>query len=439
MILADIGPGPSAQADTDVTRDPTVMAGLNQIASAGLSLSNFEVVDESNLMVSPTSSQVNPANGYVTPAMYAGITATDQSNSSYQASYTVPLQGVNIGLYAPTMTIMAGLPGYQLSWWVNGTSNQNVTWALASGPGAVTAAGVYTPPASVSAPTSAVLLATSAADPNATENLYVTIIPKGTNPAGSIRVDSGGRGVTDGNGNVWLADVGYESGNYIQLNGDGPSWPDSTNPEIAVYESGGYTYGTDLAYYFIVPNGNYKVRLMFGQPYNGASPSTCSPFNQSWHAPLDLETQGQTQIHNFDFGLIVNYQCATPVDEYIPATVTNNNLEIALRPVVPEGVNITPGPLLNGLQITPDSTAPYLAIDSQQQTSVNAGSTLQLYAVGWYMSNSVAWNLSGVGTISASGLYSAPATAPASPQSVVITATSTVNPSIAASVTLIIP
>jgi hypothetical protein len=439
MILADIGPGPTAQADTDLTRDPIVMAGLNQIASSSLSLNNFEVVDESNLMVSPTSSQVNPANGYVTPTMYAAITATDQSNTSYQASYTVPLQGVSIGLFAPTMTIVAGMPGYQLSWWINGSSNQSVTWSLVSGPGTVTSAGVYTPPTNVSAPTSALLLATSAADPNVTENLYVTIIPTGTNPAGSIRVDSGGKGVTDGNGNVWLADVGYESGNYIQLNGDGPAWPDASNPEIAVYESGGYTYGTDLAYYFVLPNGNYKVRLMFGQPYNGASPATCSPFNQYWHAPLNLETQSQTQIHNFDFGLIANYQCATPVDEYIPATVTNNNLEIALRAAVPEGSTITPGPLLNGLEIIPDSTAPYLAIDSQQQTSVTAGNTVQLYAIGWYMNNSVTWSLSGVGTISSNGLYTAPATAPSSPQSVVITAKSTVNPSITASITLTIP
>ncbi|MBV8570189.1 MAG: hypothetical protein JO319_06235, partial [Acidobacteriaceae bacterium] len=157
------------------------------------------------------------------------------------------------------------------------------------------------------------------------------------------------------------------------------------------------------------------------------------------HAPLNLETQGQTQIHNFDFGLVVNHQCAVPTDEFIPATVTNNNLEIALRAVVPEGVNSSPSPLLGGLEIIPDSTAPYIAIDSQQQTSVQAGNTLQLYAVGWYMSNSVTWSVSGPGTISSTGLYTAPATAPSSAQSVTITATSTANPSITASVTLTIP
>lgn len=439
MIVADIGTGPNANADTDVTEDPIVMAALNQIVTANITLSNFEVVDESSLMVSNSSSQVNPANGYVTPAMYAGITATDQSNASYQATYTVPLQGVAIGMKSPTMTIVAGMSGYQLNWWVNGTANQNATWSLVSGPGAVTAGGVYTPPATVNAPGSAVLLATSAADPNATAHLYVNVIPQGSNPAGSIRIDTGGTGLTDANGNVWLADQGFEAGDYIQLNGDYPAWPNASNPEISVYQSSGYTYGSDLVYNFIVPNGNYKVRLMFGQPYDGANPSSCSPFNSTWHAPLDLETQGQTQIHNYDYGLPINYACATPSDELIPATVTNNSLEIALRAVVPEGVTNTTSPLLNGLEVIPDTTAPYIAIDSQQQTSVQAGSTLQLYAVGWYMSNSVTWNLSGPGAISSTGLYTAPATAPASAQTVTITAISTVNSTISATTTLTIP
>jgi hypothetical protein len=439
MIVADLGTGPNATVDTDVTEDPTAMAALGQIASANISLSNFEVVDESSLMVNSTSAQVNPTNGYVTPVSYAVVTATDQSNSNYEALYPVPLQGVNIGMYSPTMTIVAGMSGYQLSWWVNGTANQNVTWSLASGPGSVTTGGVYTPPSSVTSPTGAVLLGTSAADTSVATSVYVTVIPQGTNPAGSIRIDTGGFGLTDGTGNVWMPDMAFEAGDYVQLTGDYPGWPAQSNPEINVYQSSGHTYGSDLVYNLVLPNGNYKVRLMFGQPYNGSSASTCSPFNQTWHAPLNLETQGQTQIHNFDFGLLVNYACATPTDEYIPATVTNNNLEVALRAVASDTQNIQPDPLLNGLEIIPDSAAPNLAIDTQQQTSVQAGNTLQLYAVGWYMSNSVTWSVSGPGTINSSGLYTAPATAPSPAQTLTITATSTVNSSITTTATLTIP
>jgi len=440
MIVADIGTGPTISTDTDLTEDPTVMAALSQIESARISMSSFEAVDESPLMVSQTSAQVNPANGYVTPASYAVVTATDQSNSNYTAAYPVPLQGVTIGLSSPTMWIMAGMSGYQLSWWVNGTGDQNVTWSLFSGAGAVSTAGIYTPPSSVASPAGAVLQAVSEADPNTKAYLYVTVIPEGTNPTGSIRIDSGGLGQTDNNGNVWMADQAVEAGDYVLLHGDYPGWPEANNPELTVYESAGHTYGGDVVYNLIVPNGNYKVRLMFGQPYNGSSPSTCTPFPSSWHAPLDLETQGHIQIHDFDFGLPINYACATPVDEYIPAQVTNNTLEIALRPDVLESAGLlTPDPQLNGLEITPDSTAPYLTIDTRQQTTVAAGNTLQLYAVGWYMNNTVTWSMSGPGSISSTGLYTAPAAAPASPQTVTIVATSTVNSGISATATLTIP
>ena len=122
---------------------------------------------------------------------------------------------------------------------------------------------------------------------------------------------------------------------------------------MSIYQSAGYTYGTDLVYNFVVPNGSYTVRLMFGQPYDGGGPGTCSPFHP-WHLPLDLETQGHLQIHNFDYGQSVNHQCATPNDAYLTAQVTDNRLEIAVRAVVPENSGAqTPAPLLNGLEIIP--------------------------------------------------------------------------------------
>jgi hypothetical protein len=145
-------------------------------------------------------------------------------------------------------------------------------------------------------------------------------------------------------------------------------------------------------------------------------------------------------MHNYDFGLANNYAYATPVDVFIPAQVTNNALTIAMRANLPDvATTAQPLPMLNGIAVIPDSTAPYLAIDNQQQTSVSAGNTLQLYSVGWYMSNAVTWSLSGVGSINQSGLYTAPATAPLTTQTVTITATSTTNPSIKATMTLTIP
>jgi hypothetical protein len=155
---------------------------------------------------------------------------------------------------------------------------------------------------------------------------------------------------------------------------------------------------------------------------------------------MHLEANGQIALHNFDFGLPINYAYATPEQVYIPAQVTNNTLYVALRINLPDiATSVIPSPALDGLQIIPDSSAPYLAIDTQQQTSVTAGNTLQLYATGWYMSNAVSWSLSGPGTISQSGLYTAPTSATSSAQTVTITATSTTSPSAQATATLTIP
>jgi hypothetical protein len=364
------------------------------------------------------------------------VNATDQNNAGNQASYPVALQGVHIALPEPVLYIAAGSYSYQVSWWVTGAANQSVTWSLVSGPGSITPDGLYTPPSAVTNSTRVVLQAISAADSTAVAFEYVYVVPTGAD--GAIRINSGGLKVTDKLGNVWLSDQGFEAGDYRQVNGDYPGWPAQSNPEITVYQSAANTYGSDVEYRFVVPNGNYKLRFMFGQLYDG-HPATGCTFPTTMHAPMMVDAQGQTAAHNYDFGKIVNYVCAVPVDLYVPAQVTDNTLRAAIRVVQPDGQQGTTAPEINGFEIIPDNSAPYLAIDTQQQTSVNPGSSLQLYSVGWYMSNAVTWSVSGVGAISPAGLYTAPADAPASPQTVTITATSIVNPSITASATITVP
>lgn len=442
MFLADAGLGPTIAVNTDMSGDATAMNALAQIEAASISMANFEVVDESSLIVSNTSWRVNPANTYQTPATFADVMATDQGNSSYQVTVPVPLRSVNVALPATLLTMAAGVPGYQLTSWVSGSSNQGVTWSIVSGVGSVTANGLYTPPTTVATTSQVVLQATSAADPNATAKLYINVIPVGTNPAGTIRIDTGSMtGSTDGSGNAWLSDQAFEAGAYVDLPTDYPNWPSlNGSTERSQYQSSGHTYGDDMVYRLIVPNGNYKIRMLFAQPYNGCQATSCASFSKAWHAPLHLEANGQIAAHNFDFGLPINYQFATPIDTYIPATVTDNTLYIALRINLPDQITTSiPSPSVNGLVISPDTSAPHLAIDTQQRTSVTAGSTLQLYAVGWYMSNAVNWSIAGPGSIGPDGLYTAPATASSSDQTVTVTATSTTNPSIQTTASLTIP
>ena len=435
MFLADNGGSGQIQADTDVFQDPTVSSALSEVSSAKIGASYFEAVDESSLMVSATSHRVNPGNGYVTPPTYAVVTATDSLGNA--TTLPISILPIVIGVPYTTMNIQAGTGGYQLLPWVNGTSNQSVAWTLTSGAGTVTAGGLYTPPATVASQSSAVLTATAAADPNATASVYMHIIPAGLNPANSIRIDVGkaAGNSTDSLGNVWFPDtLGFETGAYSLQNDNYPAGTWGTAVDQALFQTYFYTYGDDITYGpFIVPNGNYKIG--FGIAEGGCSGTFTEGVafsNGLINGPFLLESQGQIGSH-FDLGKAVNYACRTPYTAYVPALVTNNVVYAAVRATGGDGSHSIPS--LSAISIIPDATAAHLAIDTQYVTTTKAGSVIQVYAVGWYMSGAVTWSVSGGGSIDQTGTYTAPATVSAN-QTVTITATSTANSAITAAATL---
>ncbi len=583
MFLSDIGSNNAITIGDDLTTDANVYGAI--VSMGNVPMGDFEVVDESSLMVSSGSLQVNPSNAYETPVHSVELTATPTVSGS-ATSIPIALQGVAIGLNAPQISMLSGNYGYQIPSWVTGATNQNVTWSLVSGPGSVTAGGVYTPPRGVIAPgsnspgaelgtkfysdtngyvqgirfykysgdtgthtaslwhcsnpacsagtllatgtysgetssgwqtltfvsaamisansvyvvsyhtsgtyigalnfwnvggidngdlhapadgvdgpngvyaigtggsfpangyyagvywvdpifstsatggtlqniftastspgpvgNSVALKATSAADANATALEYITLLPYGNAPGHSIRIDSGRSAVdTDAYGNRWEADCCFETGIYNWTQGDYPDWRNSydtnwnstnlpQNPEISVYQSQFYSDGNDIFYNFIVPNGNYKVRMLFGQVWNGHgyTDPTFPFFNPpGGHDRNNLETQGNIVWHNFNFGLNQpGYEMvyATPNYVYLPAKVTNNTLEVGLYGVFFDadqystsqitggaaGANCGPeciAPSINGLEIVSDATPAHWTIDTQQQTTVTAGSAQWQY------------------------------------------------------------
>jgi hypothetical protein len=446
MFMTDASTGGATlYADTDVTQDAGVVKAFAEIATANITMTSFDAVDESSFIVKTNSIQVNPANGYQTPANFAVVNATPATGAP--AAIPIALSSQAPGTTSPTLFITAGTPSYNLQSWVGGSANQILTWSLVSGVGSVTAGGIYTPPTSVSAPTSAILQLTPNSSPTLTEIVNVTVLPAGTNPAGSIRIDVGSTTSTTSAGGtkLWLADVGFEGGIDKQV-GDYPKWQNQNDPDINIYQSFHYTDGSDLTYSLGVPNGNYKVRLMFGAPYNGlkcTAPCTYNvlQYGTTW-GPYNLVANGKVAAHNYDFGLATSHTVGSPIDTYIPAWVTNNQLTISVKGYRPDSMSGYPEilPVLEGIEILPDTSMPYLTIDAQQQTSVAAGTSLQLYAVGWYMDNSVEWNMVlGDGTVDQNGVYTAPAIAPSSSETVVIQATSKVTGRVSATVSLTIP
>jgi hypothetical protein len=117
----------------------------------------------------------------------------------------------------------------------------------------------------------------------------------------------------------------------------------------------------------------------------------------------------------------------TAVDRSFPVTVTGGGLTVQVSP------GAAGDPVLNALEILSGSvvTPPSVAVSvSPANASLSAGQTRQFSATVTGASNtSVTWSISPtVGTVSSSGLYTAPATI-ASQQTVAVIATSQADPS----------
>jgi hypothetical protein len=249
-------------------------------------------------------------------------------------------------------------------------------------------------------------------DPTATASVLVTVIPPG-----QIRIDSGSTTATqDDAGNTWLPDIGFETGTYSMENDAyGSNGAYDNMPDKYIWETSTHTWGDDIVYRFHVPNGNYKIGIMQAIPNGSGTYDPTQVFDNGLDlGPVNLWAQQQIGAHNFAFGVLTNFQARTPAIEYIPAVVKDTNLIVSMR-VITNTIGHTM-PFINGLTITQDSSAPHLAIDTQQQTTVAAGQSLQLYMVNWYMPDVSYWwaNTKGSGAIK-SGLFTAPANGAASP------------------------
>jgi len=138
MVSADVGSVNQIQVSSDFNQDPKARAALNEVSGAGINTSQFEVVDESSLMLSSSSYQVNPQNAYVTPDGFAMLTGKAANGKT--TTVRIALQPVLVGVPYQNMIFQAGTGTYQLLSWVKGTRNQTVKWSL-DGPGWVTPDG----------------------------------------------------------------------------------------------------------------------------------------------------------------------------------------------------------------------------------------------------------------------------------------------------------
>lgn len=317
------------QVSVEDTRWPkTWVDAFHEIGVANIVPSNFEVVDESGLMIDPLSGEAN-----------VGTEAVTFTRTSDGVSNRVPvvLTGVAVTLPKDVLYIQAGAPAQTFTAMVNIGS---VTWTMSPSVGTLSAGGLYTPPASQVAPTSTLVTATSTTNAAVAASMTVVILPNGVIRMASGQAVSPGAGdYTDSQGNIWYA--GPLTGGDAQTNfsseamfgyyNPGFTWPTST--DILLYKVPIYS-GNDLRFDVWVANGTYPITLKLANN------------NSSDQGNFVIEVQG---VAGSLFDVFDQVGGNMPLDTTVSAVVTDNHLSLVLRAANTTGNRVAP--FISALQI----------------------------------------------------------------------------------------
>jgi hypothetical protein len=431
LILTDGGGYVSISVDQDVHEDPTAASALNEATKAVNSVGGmgaFEVIDESELQADARSAEVKINHGTVTPDDYAQVIATPKSGRKAMTS-RVALQGVGIGVPDPSITVAAGATVPFIAWTSGTTKNDRVAWKTDPSLGKMTSSGSFTAPAVVK-PASTKVIAYSVENPSATQTVAVHILPVATD--GSIRVSDnmgpaykyaypGSIYGPDSHSIMWWPEPGFIAGGYTYCDWGGAGG--------GIFNGWCTFAGNDVTHNFLLPNGNYRVDLYVGVPHMpGTRPG-------SWNVGA------QRQWTHIAFNPVTASNGGTqPVTLSLPAQVTDNKLSFTISNKI-VNTDKSLGPILSGFAIVPDSSRPHITISdangNSTQSNIMSNSKMQFSAVGWMMPHTVTWSiLPQIGTISSTGLY----TAPSMPQTATLTVTakSTTDPTKTASMKILL-
>ncbi len=314
---------------------------------------------------------------------------------------------------APVSTSLAKRETRQFTAAVVGLSSSTVTWSISPQTGTISSSGLYTAPDVIESQSTVTVTASSTADPTRTAQAFVALTP----PA-DIRVNAGGPTYRDAAGKLWLADTGYFDYGYVQSTTNNIAG--TTNPLL--YQTGRWGILPKMNYTFPTPNGQYQVTLKFCELF----------YPNPGQRRFNVFINDQQVETNFDIFTATGGRFVA-IDKQYTTTVTDNKIVIRFDVVTAE-------PVVNAIEIVAIDT-PGGGGASSTSVSVNppsatipAGSTQPFTAtVTGATDTSVVWTVSpATGSISGAGVYTAPQQV-SSPQIVTVTATSTADPSKAAS------
>lgn len=222
--------------------------------------------------------------------------------------------------------------------------------------------------------------------------LFLSVLA-GSASGQTIRINAGGwsENFTDQAGNVWLTDRYYVSG--------GTSYTGSPiSHDWALYATGRRGVYSDFRYAIPVTNGAYRLTLKFAET-QGLPPGS---------RVFNVIVNGSKVLNNFDIRSQAGPQ--VPLDKSFPVSVTNGIVNIEFNGIVNYAI-------VAGIELVPEAGSIKIAPST---TSASPGQKIQFAATTASGSPaSATWSLSGnagvsLGTITGSGLYTAPASIPQS-------------------------
>jgi len=176
------------------------------------------------------------------------------------------------------------------------------------------------------------------ADQTPAEVVVIVSDPNNVSMAGAeiVRINAGGGDYTDGNGNLWSADYGYNTGNVFSTTNAISGTTDDTLYQRERWDSGG---SPELMYSFDVPNGDYTVNLLFDEAYSGTFGVGLRVF--------DVLIEGQPVSNDLDIYSEAGSNAAL-VKSY-PVTVSDGQLNI-------EFLHVVENPKVNAIEVISTGT-----------------------------------------------------------------------------------
>ncbi|MBI1749141.1 MAG: DUF4091 domain-containing protein [Acidobacteria bacterium] len=441
---ASVAPGGQVQLNAVIQNatNPTLNWAVNGVPGGNLTVGT---ISSTGAYQAPT---VAPTPNTVT------VTVTSQQDPTKSASslivITTPPTPVSVSVSPATATLQTGsVTAFNAL--VTGTINTAVTWSVNGVPGGsatvgtITAAGVYTAPASVPAPATVSVTATSAADPTASGAASVTIqqrVQVSVSPGSAqvlttasqqytaavsgtanMNVTWGVNGIAGGNATFGTID---NTGLYTGPNAvptpttvtiSATSVVDPTAIGFAsatILLSPGVTVTVTPASATVSINQTLQLTATVAGLFRGLPPSQ----QVTWY--VSTVVGGNQTVGFISPAGLYTAPAAVP----FPNTVTIQAFSVTDNTAVGTAVVTITAPTLVTVTVAPATTS--VQVGTSQTFSATVGGTSNT-AVSWSV-NGIPGGNATVGTITAAGIYTAPASVP-SPATVTVTATSSADPS----------